>query len=113
MSNKVIRGGISLSEIPFQFQSQYVWTIQLYGVQASGSHKQLGFISEPTEIKEPWSFTFHVDDNHVTGDVEMYGIRVEVLDGVVVVADAGHHFPVDREGDAPTLQQLILRPQYI
>ena len=113
MGNKTIKGQISLSEIPFQFQSQYVWTIKLNGVKADGSFKQLGFISEPTEIKEPWVFTFHLDDHLVAGDIQRYDLRVEVLDGHVLIADADHRFPVDRQGDAPTVQQLVLQPQYI
>ena len=113
MGGKTIKGEISLREIPFQFQSQYVWTIQLTGVKADGSTKQLGLISEPTEIKEPWAFMFHIDDHLVAGEIQRYGLRVEVLDGQVLIADADHRFPVDRHGDAPTVQQLVLLPQYI
>ena len=113
MGGKTIKGEISLREIPFQFQSQYVWTIQLTGIKADGSSKQLGFISEPTEIKEPWDFMFHIDDHLVAGDIQKYDLRVEVLDGHVVIADADHRFPVDRQGDAPTVQQLVLQPQYM
>ena len=113
MGSKTIKGEISLREIPFQFQSQYVWTIQLTGVKADGSTKQLGFISEPTEIKEPWAFMFHIDDHLVAGEIQRYGLRVEVLDGQVLIADADHRFPVDRHGDAPTVHQLVLQPQYI
>ena len=113
MSNKTIRGEISLREIPFQFQSQYVWTIQLNGVKADGSLKRLGFISEPTEIKEPWAFMFHIEEPSVDRDIQQYDLRVEVLDGHVLIADADHRFPVDRQGDAPTVQHLVLQPQYI
>ena len=113
MGGKSIKGEISLRDIPFQFQSQYVWTIQLNGVKVDGSLKQLGLISEPTAIKEPWDFMFHLDDQHVGHDIHMYALRVEVLDGNVLIADADHRFSMARQGDAPTVQQLILQPQYI
>ena len=113
MGRIVIRGDISLHKIPFQFQSQYVWTIQLFTVLPNGVRKQLGMISEPTSIREPWNFAFNFDDDHTPDGVGHYGIRVEVLDGTVVVADADQSFAIAWHNDAPSFQQLVLEPQAI
>ncbi|NLT99752.1 hypothetical protein [Pseudomonas lundensis] len=113
MSTKVLRGDISLHKIPFQFQRHYVWTIQLFILQADGVRKQIGFISEPTSIREPWDFAFHFDDDHVPESVAHYVIRVEVLDGSALVADADHNFSAAWQNDAPSTQHLVLEPQAI
>ena len=113
MRKKMITGDISLRDIPFLMSSHYVWTVSLYAVQLDGRPKVLMQTTGYTAIQTPWLFAFYLNDDHVAGSIEGYGIQVEVLDKQVVVADVDQRFSIAWQSDAPSVQTLFLQPQAI
>ena len=113
MRKKMITGDISLRDIPFLMSRDYVWTVSLYAVQLDGRPKVLMQTTGYTAIQTPWLFAFYLNDDHVAGSIEGYGIQVEVLDKHVVVADVDQRFSIAWQADAPSVQTLFLQPQAI